>query len=68
MKNKHTYASGKSRMRDKLYDTKKDRSEAGTSKRSVFQDWRHKNDCTIIVAHQSEEHKNILSRRGGDSL
>lgn len=50
-----------------MTDAKKDRPDAGTSKRSVFKDWRHKNDCTTIVARRNEEHKKFLPE-GGESL
>ena len=47
---------------------KKDHPDAGTSRRSVFQDRSPKNDCKNSIAQRHEEHKNTLNRKGGGSL
>lgn len=48
--------------------TKKERPEAGTSKRSVFPDLRHKNDCKAIIARAPSGRKPQFAREGGGSL
>lgn len=48
--------------------TKKDHSEAGTSKRSEFRDLRHKNDCKNYYSISGEKRKPEICRGGGASL
>jgi len=47
---------------------KKDRPDADTSKRSMFKDKSHKNDCRNIISHSAEKASLICVQRGGASL